>query len=154
MRGEPPAHSQRRMSGAYERRKQGRAEVRSQDARVSRLGNSHAPFHAEGGRIRGERAARRPQGESRVVQNTGARGVSHHCRSAGMTRFTVDRLLEPFSFPQFCDAYYGKQPLSIRRLAPEYYDGLITLDSLNADLGETGLVSTELRLVRNGEHLD
>jgi cupin superfamily protein len=71
-----------------------------------------------------------------------------------MMRFTVDRLLEPFSFAQFCDAYYEKRPLLIKRQAPAYYDGLLTLDAVNAHLGEAGLLSTELRLVRNGEHVD
>ena len=71
-----------------------------------------------------------------------------------MMHMTVDRLLEPFSLSQFCDAYYGKQPLLIRRRSPAYYDGLLTLDGLNAQLGEASLLSTEVRLVRNGEQLD
>lgn len=62
---------------------------------------------------------------------------------------TVSRLLEPFSFAQFCDAYYEKQPLLIRRRSPSYYDGLLSLEALNAQLG-----SAELQLVRNGERLD
>lgn len=71
-----------------------------------------------------------------------------------MTRFTVDRLLEPFSFSKFCDAYYEKKPLVITRHAPAYYDDFLTLDAINAHLGEASLLSTELQLVRNGEQLD
>jgi ribosomal protein L16 Arg81 hydroxylase len=71
-----------------------------------------------------------------------------------MTRFTLDRLLEPLSFSQFCDAYYDKQPLLIKRQSPAYYGGLLTLDALNARLGEAAILSTELRLLRNGEQLD
>jgi bifunctional lysine-specific demethylase and histidyl-hydroxylase NO66 len=71
-----------------------------------------------------------------------------------MTRFTVDRLLEPCSFSRFRDAYYEKQPLFIRRQSPAHYDGLVTLDALDDDLGKASLLTTELRLVRNGETLD
>lgn len=71
-----------------------------------------------------------------------------------MTRMTVDRLLEPFSFSQFCDAYYEKRPLLIKGRAPSYYDDLVTLGGLDADLGEGSLLATELRLVRKGEELD
>jgi len=70
-----------------------------------------------------------------------------------MTRMTVGRLLEPFSFPRFCASYYEKRPLLIRRQSPSYYDSLLTLESVNAHLGEASLASTELRLVRNGDHL-
>jgi len=66
----------------------------------------------------------------------------------------VDRLLEPFSFAQFRDAYYEKQPLLISRQAPAYYEALLTLDALNAHLGQSGLPSEELQLLRNGEPLD
>jgi hypothetical protein len=71
-----------------------------------------------------------------------------------MMRFTVDRLLEPFSFAEFCDAYYEKKPLVITRSMAAYYGGLLTLDAVNAHLGEAHLLSTELRLVRNGDQLD
>ncbi|HKS23969.1 MAG TPA: cupin domain-containing protein [Thermoanaerobaculia bacterium] len=70
-----------------------------------------------------------------------------------MTRFTVERLLEPFSFSQFCDAYFEKQPLLIRRQLPAHYGDLLTFDALNAHLGQAAMLSTELRLVRNGEYL-
>ncbi|HJQ38227.1 MAG TPA: cupin domain-containing protein [Thermoanaerobaculia bacterium] len=49
-------------------------------------------------------------------------------------RFTVDRLLEPFSFSQFCEEWYEKRPLFIGRKSPAYYDGVLTLDALNAQL--------------------
>lgn len=71
-----------------------------------------------------------------------------------MTRITVDRLLEPFSVSQFCDAYYEKQPLLIRRQSPAYYDGLLTLDALDADLGEAVLLPADVRLVRKGKIVD
>ena len=67
---------------------------------------------------------------------------------------TVDRLLEPFSFSEFCDSYYEKKPLLIKRQSPAYYDSLLTLDTLNAQLGAANFLSTELRLVRNGKELD
>src|SRR6185436_3930353 len=52
-----------------------------------------------------------------------------------MMRITVEGLLEPFSFSQFREAYYEKRPLLIRRRVPSYYDGLLTLDALDAHLG-------------------
>ena len=52
-----------------------------------------------------------------------------------MMRITVEGLLEPFSFSQFREAYYEKQPLLISRRVPSYYDGLLTLDALDAHLG-------------------
>ncbi|HEY6140717.1 MAG TPA: cupin domain-containing protein [Thermoanaerobaculia bacterium] len=70
-----------------------------------------------------------------------------------MTRFTVGRLLEPFSLAQFCDGYYERQPLLIRRQLPEHYGSLLTLDALNARIGEAAMLSADLRLVRNGETL-
>jgi ribosomal protein L16 Arg81 hydroxylase len=70
-----------------------------------------------------------------------------------MTRFTVDRLLEPFSFTQFCEAYYERQPLLIKRKSPSHYGDLLTVEALNAHLGEAAMLSTELRLVRNGEQI-
>src|ERR1043165_6773320 len=71
-----------------------------------------------------------------------------------MTPFTVERLLEPFSIAQFCDAYYEKRPLFLSRRSPSYYDGLLTLDELNDVLGQANLLSTEVRLVRRGRQME
>ncbi len=49
-------------------------------------------------------------------------------------RFTVDQLLAPFSFSQFCEEWYEKRPLFIGRELSSYYDELLTLDALNARL--------------------
>lgn len=49
-------------------------------------------------------------------------------------RFTVDHLLAPTSFSQFCEAWYEKRPFFIGRKAAGYYDGVLTLDALNAQL--------------------
>jgi hypothetical protein len=67
---------------------------------------------------------------------------------------TVDQLLAPISFSEFHGRHYGKKPLLVARRSPAYYDGLLTLDALNAHLGEGSLLSTELRLIRDGEQLD
>jgi ribosomal protein L16 Arg81 hydroxylase len=67
---------------------------------------------------------------------------------------TLDRLLEPFSFSEFYDAYYERQPLVIKRRFSAYYDSLITLDDLNAHIGENHLSASTVRLVRDGEELD
>ena len=74
--------------------------------------------------------------------------------SRSATSLTVERLLEPFSFSDFHDAYYEKQPLLIKRQSPAFYDDLLTLQALNEHLGEVHLSSRALRLLRNGETLD
>src|ERR1043166_4260565 len=67
---------------------------------------------------------------------------------------TVARLLEPFSFSEFRDAYYEKQTLLIKRQSPAWYEDLLTLDDINQCLGETLFRYEEIRLVRAGKELD
>jgi hypothetical protein len=67
---------------------------------------------------------------------------------------TMDRLLGPLSLSEFHDAYYEKRPLLIKRQSPAYYEHLVTLDAINAHLGEGHLLSSSLRLVRDGKEID
>src|ERR1043166_8514105 len=67
---------------------------------------------------------------------------------------TLHQLLEPFSFSAFLDAHYEKKPLLIKRQSPSYYVDLLTLEEINAHIGEDHLPSTAFRLARDGQELD
>jgi len=67
---------------------------------------------------------------------------------------TLDRLLEPFSFPAFYDAWYEKKPLLIKRRSPAFYASLLTIDDLNAHIGQAHLAAPPIRLARDGEEVD
>lgn len=67
---------------------------------------------------------------------------------------TMKRLLEPFSLSEFHDAYYEKKPLLIKRQSPVFYQHLVTLDDINARLGEGALSSAAVRLARDGKEMD
>ena len=65
----------------------------------------------------------------------------------------MNGLLEPFSLPEFRDAYYEKAPLLLKRQSPAYYENLLTLDRLNEHIGGSRLSSDALRLARDGKEL-
>jgi hypothetical protein len=67
---------------------------------------------------------------------------------------SMDRLLEPFSFSAFYDAWYEKKPLLIKRQSPAFYASLLTLDDVNEHIGRAHLSTPALRLARNGEEID
>ena len=67
---------------------------------------------------------------------------------------TMARLLEPFSFPEFYDAWYEKKPLVIKRRSPDFYASLLTIDDVNAHIGRGYLAAPPIRVARNGEEID
>jgi len=67
---------------------------------------------------------------------------------------TIDRLLEPFSFAAFYDAWFEKKPLLIKRQSPAFYASLLTIDQVNEHLGRAHLSTPALRMARNGEEID
>ena len=66
----------------------------------------------------------------------------------------MGRLLEPFSFPEFYDAWYEKKPLLLKRRSPAFYASLLTIDDVNEHIGRAHLTTPALRLARNGEEID
>src|SRR5689334_10486589 len=66
---------------------------------------------------------------------------------------TMTRLLEPLTLEEFHADYYERKPLLIKRPSRQWYDEIVTLDDINAHLGHGYLLSTELRLVRDGKEL-
>ena len=67
---------------------------------------------------------------------------------------TLDRLLEPYSFPAFYKAWYEKKPLLIKRRSPDFYAPLLTIDDINEHFGRAHLSAPALRLARNGQEVD
>ena len=66
----------------------------------------------------------------------------------------MDRLLEPFPFPTFYDAWYEKKPLLIKRRSPAFYASLLTIEDVNEHIGRAHLSAPALRLARNGVELE
>ncbi len=67
---------------------------------------------------------------------------------------TMARLLEPFSFPEFYEAWYEKKPLVIKRRSPDFYASLLTIGDVNEHIGRGYLASPPIRVARNGEEID
>jgi hypothetical protein len=67
---------------------------------------------------------------------------------------TIERLLEPFSFRAFTNAWYEKKPLLIKRRSPDFYASLLTLDDVNEEIGRGHFAAPAVRLARNGDELD
>lgn len=66
----------------------------------------------------------------------------------------MGRLLEPFSFQAFYDAWHEKKPLLIKRQSPDFYASVVTLGDLNTLIGGAHLSTPPLRVARNGEEVD
>jgi hypothetical protein len=66
----------------------------------------------------------------------------------------MGRLLEPFSFRAFYDAWHEKKPLLIKRQSPDFYASLVTIDDINELIGGSHLLSPPMRVARNGEETD
>jgi hypothetical protein len=73
--------------------------------------------------------------------------------AAGQPPFDLARLIHPRKEAEFLAGYWEKKPLIIHRDDPEYYSGLLTLADMDTILSTSGIRSSELRIVSDGNEI-
>jgi Cupin superfamily protein. len=65
-----------------------------------------------------------------------------------------DRIVHPIPFDEFLASYYEKRPLLIKRRDSSYYNDIVTVDQINAHLGQGHITYPGIRLIKDGEEVD